>query len=265
MGEIPHITFLSDFGTREYYVSAVKGVILQQCPEAKIIDISHQIHSHDLLEAAFTLACAAPYFPRGTVHLAVVDPGVGSDRRGIAATDGKHFFAGPDNGILSLVFDQTETLHVFSIEAEHYYRQPLSATFHARDVFAPIAAQLAKGIAIGKLGPEISDPVRLHLPPLKALGDGQFEALVLHIDKFGNLITSVRPEDLKGLGLPQQNLRFRVGETLIDKHRSFYAQAQPNELFSILGSAGYYEISCCRQPAANRLGVRRGAKIQVQT
>ena len=265
MGNIPFVSFLSDFGTREYYVSAVKGVILEQCREAQIIDISHHVRSHDLLEGAFTLACAAPYFPRGTVHLAVVDPGVGSSRRALAVSDGHHLFVGPDNGILSLVFQQTETFRVYSIEARHYFRQPVSATFHGRDIFGPVAGQLAKGLEIAKLGPEISDPVRLHLPPLKPLEAGQFEALVLHIDKFGNITTSVRPEDLAALGLSIQEVRFRVGETSVDQHCSFYAEAQPNELFSILGSAGYYEIACSRQPAAGRLTVRRGAKIRIQT
>lgn len=260
----PLVTFLSDFGQREFYVAAVKGVILEHCPSAQIVDISHQIRSHDLLEGAFTLACAAPCFPRGTIHLVVIDPGVGSQRRAIAASDGKHFYVGPDNGVLSLVYNQTEISRVISIEAEHYYRQPVSNTFHGRDIFAPIVGQMAKGIELGKLGTEITDYVRLSLPALKPVGERSLEAIALHVDKFGNIITNVRPEDLSQRGIGIDHLALRVGKVRVEKHCTFYAEARADEFFSLWGSSGFLEIACARQSAAGRLQIRRGAKVLVE-
>ena len=196
MSRRPLITFTSDFGDRDYYVGAVKGVLLSCCPQARIIDISHQVAAHDLLEAAFVLGSAYRSFPPGTVHLVVVDPGVGSQRRGIVARDPSYSFVAPDNGVLSLIFGNRQECRVAAIEAEHYFRQPVSPTFHGRDVFAPVAARLAQGVAIEQMGPEIDDYLLLDLPPTRREG-GRLEGFVLHIDTFGNVITSLCPDDIR--------------------------------------------------------------------
>ena len=263
MSRRPLITFTSDFGDRDYYVGAVKGVLLSCCPQARIIDISHQVAAHDLLEAAFVLGSAYRSFPPGTVHLVVVDPGVGSQRRGIVARDPSYSFVAPDNGVLSLIFGNRQECRVAAIEAEHYFRQPVSPTFHGRDIFAPVAARLAQGVAIEQMGPEIDDYLLLDLPPTRREG-GRLEGFVLHIDTFGNVITSLCPDDIRTqLGEDRPPAGFELNGKQIRRHYAFYAQAQKDEIFSLVGSSGYFELAALEQPAARLLGARRGAKVQL--
>ncbi len=258
------LTFLSDFGTRESYVAAVKGVILSACPGLNIVDITHEVRSHDLLEAAFTLSCAYSYFPSTTVHLVVVDPGVGSNRRGIVATSLHHVFVAPDNGVLSLVFEQAGVNHVYSIEAEHYYNQPVSSTFHGRDVFGPVAAQLARGVEADRFGPEIVDYVRLNLPSPTRTADREAEGLVLHIDRFGNVITSFKPADLERLfGSEARPQGFSLNGKRSGKHCQYYAEASEGELISVVGGTGYFELAALKRPAAALLDAKRGQKVVV--
>lgn len=258
------LTFLSDFGTRESYVAAVKGVVLGVCPGLNIVDITHEVRSHDLLEAAFTLSCAFPYFPSNTIHLVVVDPGVGSSRRGIVATSLHHTFVAPDNGVLSLVFDQLEITRVHSIEAEHYYNHPVSPTFHGRDIFAPVAGQLARGVEADKFGPTIEDYVRLNLPAPKRSAERQAEGIVLHVDRFGNVITNIRPADLEELfGADAVPKSFLLNGKSADKHCRFYSEAQEGELVSLVGGTGYFELATPKKPAASLFEARRGQRVVV--
>ncbi len=264
MPTAPCLTFLSDFGTRESYVAAVKGVVLSACPGLNIIDITHEVRSHDLLEGAFTLSCAFSYFPSQTIHLVVVDPGVGSNRRGIIATSLHHTFVAPDNGVLSLVFEQAAVNHVYSIEAEHYYNHPVAPTFHGRDVFGPVAAQLARGVEADRFGPEIADHVRLNLPTPRQTADREAEGLVLHIDRFGNVITSLKPEDLQRLfGEDASPQAFLLNGKRSGKHCRYYAEASDTEIFSVVGGTGYFELAALKKPAAALLDAKRGQKVVV--
>jgi S-adenosyl-L-methionine hydrolase (adenosine-forming) len=264
MSDRPIITFTSDFGSREYYAGAVKGVILGICPDVRIVDICHDVGSHDLLEAAFTVVGAYACFPSHTIHLVVADPGVGSERRAIIASTEEHMFVAPDNGVLSMVYARDPVSRVVSIEAEHYFRRPVSPTFHARDIFGPVAAWLARGIDMRQFGPEVQDFVRLALPPLRRLDDRRIEGMVLHIDKFGNVITSISPEEvLRILGRQPQSIHFLVGEERVKSHYRYYAQASADEVFSLQGSSGYYEIAALKKPAAKLLNARRGMRVEV--
>lgn len=265
MSNHPCITFLSDFGTREAYVASVKGTILRICPEASIIDVTHEVRSHDLLEAAFTLSCAFSWFPPRTIHLAVVDPGVGSERRAIVAAGEQHVFVAPDNGLLSLVFEQAKVSRVHAIDAEHHYQHPVAPTFHARDIFGPVAAQLARGIEIEKFGPRVDDYVRLNLPPVRRLAERRAEGLVLHVDKFGNVITSITPADLETVfGADTAPARFILNEKTIDRVRAYYAEGPEEGPFALLGSSGRYELAALKKPAAAQLDARRGQKVVVE-
>lgn len=262
MSRTPLVTFTSDFGLREYYVSAVKGALLQACPEARIVDITHQVASHDLLEGAFTIASAFSEFPKRTIHLVVVDPGVGSSRRALIVSTDHCYFVGPDNGVLSLIYQREEVQRVIAIDAAHHFRQPVSPTFHARDIFAPVVGKMAKGLAVDSFGSEIEDYVRLSVPKPKQVEGGQLEGIVLHIDKFGNVITNVTPTDLEAAGW-RKPTGFSIGEHKIGEHVAFYSEASGNQPVSLLGSSGYYEIAVSRKPAARELGVRRGQKLRV--
>ncbi len=260
----PIITFTSDFGSREHYVGAVKGVLLDACPEATIVDISHEIASHDLLEAAFIIAACYPFYPSRTVHLVVVDPTVGSARRGIIAITDRGYFVAPDNGVLSLVYAK-EPVRVVAIEADHYFRKPVSATFHARDIFAPVAARLAGGTDVDNFGPIVSDYVKFSLPPVRKLTDNKLEGIILHVDKFGNAITNITPEEVRRIaGREVKPSVFRVNGKEITSHRRYYAESSAEEVFSLLGSTGYYELAALKKPAARLLEIRRGHKVEME-
>jgi len=261
----PVITFTSDFGSREPYVGAVKGAILSACPGVPIIDITHDIGPHDLLEASYVVASTYAYFPTRTVHLVVVDPTVGSGRRAIIASNETHFFVAPDNGVLSLVFAKEPPTIVVSIEADHYFRKPVSPTFHGRDVFGPVVGWLAKGTDIEHFGPVIQDYARFALPAPKLLASNRVEGVILHIDRFGNVITNISPQDVRKLaGRDFRPAVFRLGEKEIKAHRAFYSESSVDELFSIIGGNGYYELAARGKPAARILEARRGAKIELE-
>ncbi|MGA8011887.1 MAG: SAM-dependent chlorinase/fluorinase, partial [Candidatus Acidiferrales bacterium] len=184
----PIITLTTDFGTNDHLVGVMKGVILSINPEVNIVDITHSVIAHDLLDGALTIGQAYKYFPPKTVHLVVVDPGVGSARRPILVAGDTHYFVAPDNGVLSSVYDQTEALYVWNIISEHYFRQPVSKTFHGRDVFAPVAAWLTKSWQSSAFGEAITDYARFAMPKPKTAGN-TIKGVVLRVDQFGNLIT----------------------------------------------------------------------------
>lgn len=259
----PIVTLTTDFGTNDHFVGAVKGVILDIVPEAAIVDISHAVQAFDVLDGALTISQAYTYFPTGTVHMVVVDPGVGTTRRPIiASSDGYHFVA-PDNGVLSMVYAREERIHVRHITSDHYFRQPISSTFHARDVFAPVAGYLAKMVDSHKFGDEVEDYVRFAAPKPKPSGDNRIRGVVLKVDRFGNLITNITPEDLPALFAGKAGFKITVGSKEISEIRTAYAEGAPGEVFGILGSMGYLEIVANRAAAAQLTGAGKGSEVSI--
>ena len=259
------ITFTSDFGTQGHYTGEVKGAMLSVNPEAKIVDITHQVGAHNLLEASYVIAQSYRAFAPRTVHLVVVDPGVGSGRRSIIIEADHHFFVAPDNGVLSLVYRQAELQRVVSIEAEHYFRRPVSPTFHARDIFAPVAAHLSTGASVLSFGREITDFTRLALPVDREVQPGVWEGFILHIDRFGNIITSLRPETIRAsCGNNFKVLGMEIQGCAIKRHVDHYAAGGEEEIFSLLSSGGFYEVAALKKSAAAQLGARRGMKVELK-
>jgi S-adenosylmethionine hydrolase len=259
----PIVTLTTDFGTNDHFVGSVKGVILDIVPEAAIVDISHAVQAYDVLDGALAISQAYSYFPTGTVHMVVVDPGVGTTRRPIiASSDGYHFVA-PDNGVLSMVYAKEERIHVRHVTSDHYFRQPVSNTFHGRDVFAPIAAYLAKMVDSHKFGDEIEDYVRFAAPRPKPIAENRLRAVVLKVDRFGNMITNVTPEDAPALFAGKGGFKIVVGNKEITEFRTAYAEGAPGEVFGILGSMGYLEIVANRAAAAQITGAGKGAEVTI--
>ncbi len=257
----PVITLLTDFGLKDYFVGAVKGVILGANPEALIVDITHEIPEHDIEAAAFTILAVANSFPEGTIHLAVVDPGVGSSRKPLLILSGGQLFVGPDNGLFSYVMEDAAI--VYELTNTDYFRQPLSQTFHGRDVFAPVAAALSSGVKPETLGKRIKEWVTLpSLKPKKSV-EG-LEARVIQIDRFGNCITNLTPADIDAEEIGSAT-QLNVGGKRINSFRRFYGDqaSSGKKPFAIWGSAGFLEISAENKSAAQLLGVKRGDKVRV--
>ena len=264
MANRPIITLTTDFGLNDHFVGAMKGVILDIVPEAEIVDICHAVQPFDVLDGALAIAQAYSYFPNGTVHLVVVDPGVGTARRPILLSTGRHYFVAPDNGVLSLIYAHAERVQVRHIDAAHYYRQPVSNTFHARDIFAPVVAYLAKGVEPMKFGEEITDFVRFNAPRPKAVDAKTLRGVVLRVDRFGNVVTNFTPEDVPALFQPEPPaFKILVGKQEITEIHTNYADGTPNEVFGILGSMGYLEISANRAAAAQLIGIGKGGEVMV--
>jgi S-adenosyl-L-methionine hydrolase (adenosine-forming) len=260
----PVITLTTDFGLNDHFVGAMKGVILEIVPEAAIVDISHAVQAFDVLDGAIAISQAYTCFPTGTVHVVVVDPGVGTTRRPIiASSDGYHFVA-PDNGVLSMVYAKEERIHVRHVTSDHYFRQPVSSTFHGRDVFAPVAAYLAKQVDSHKFGEEIEDYVRFAAPRPKPAGDNRIRAVVLKVDRFGNLITNVTPQDVPALFSDNPGkFKIVVGNKEVTEIRTSYADGAPGQVFGILGSMGYLEIAANRTPATQITGANKGTEVSI--
>ena len=257
------VTLTTDFGINDHFVGTMKGVILNIAPDAEIIDINHAVQPFDVLDGALTIAQSYAYFPSGTTHVVVVDPGVGTARRPILLSTEKYYFVAPDNGVLSMVYSREERIRVRHITGEHYFLQPVSNTFHGRDVFAPVAGWLAKGVDGGKFGEEISDYVRFNAPKPKPVDSRTFRGVVLKVDRFGNLVTNVTPEDAPALFAGQAGFKIVVGSKEITDIHSTYAEGSPGEVFGILGSMGYLEIVANRAPAAQITGAGKGAEVSI--
>ena len=263
MKQHPHLTFLSDFGSRDHYVAAVKGVIYRICPRARITDITHETSPHNIVEAAFTLAQCYRYFPRGTVHLAVVDPEVGSNRNAILVKSSDYFFVGPDNGLLSLVCTREKVIEIFNIEEEDYFQKPVSPVFHGRDIFGPAAAHVANGIQIESLGSSTKEMRGLDFPGISKPEPDTLLAIVIHIDRFGNIITNVRCEDLVSEEHQRKPRFIQINEVSIKDHFQYYEEAVKGELFSLFGSAGYLEIATRQGSASELVGAHLGTQVTV--
>ncbi len=261
------VTLLTDFGTADYFVGAMKGAVLSVCTGAHIVDLTHEIPAHDVHAAAFTLCAACETFPPHTVHVAVVDPGVGSARRPIVVAGHKHLFVGPDNGIFSYIYAREPDARVFHLTNENYFRPAVSATFHGRDLFAPVAGAIANGVDPRVLGKIISDYTKFPLPTPKVLEDESLEASIIHIDRFGNCITSITARDLTDEHL-KRGVRLRINEHEIRSVRRFFAESAAgddakDQFFEVWGSAGFLEIAAYCDSAARLLRVRRGASVKV--
>ena len=257
------VTLVTDFGTSDYYVGAVKGVILSINPAARVIDITHEIHPQDIEEAAFTLLACYQTFEKGTIHIAVVDPGVGSARRAIIASAGDYYFIGPDNGIFSYVFNREPHRRVIHITEEKFFHQPVSNTFHGRDVFAPVAAALSKGMPLETFGQEIRDEVRLKPLAPEPTKRGKLKGRLIHIDRFGNCVTNFDRQSLNGLD--ERILILSVnGKRTQSVEKSYSDAVGKNKLFAIWGSAGFLEISARNRSAAKLLKAKRGDVVAVE-
>jgi S-adenosylmethionine hydrolase len=262
------ITLLTDFGTADYFVAAVKGVILTANPQAHIVDITHDIPPQDIEAAAFTLLAACSSFPAATIHVAVVDPGVGSSRRAILVKTRQACFVGPDNGIFSYVCESSENLgetpELFHLTNTKYFRDTVSQTFHGRDVFAPVAAALSLGVTAVELGASISDIVRL--PPLRLTTsrDGRLMARIIHFDRFGNCVTNITENDLTA-NMISAGATLRLKGKTVKSFRNYFAESESgkDKLFGIWGSAGFLEIAAANASAAKILNARRGDTVTV--
>lgn len=249
------ITLTTDFGLEDPYVGTMKGVILSVNPRATVVDLSHGIPSHDVMAGALALRTSYEYFPAQAIHVAVVDPGVGSRRRPILVLTSKCAFVGPDNGLFSFVLLRERPIGVIHLTEERYFRLPLSQTFHGRDIFAPVAAYLSLGTPPKRFGPLIKDFATLAWPAPRRLADGTIRAEVLRVDKFGNLITNISADDLALSEVSESGLVIRLGEHRITRVLRSYAEAAPGEPFAIFGSSGLLEISVNQSSAAHQLGV----------
>lgn len=260
----PLITLTTDFGARDGYAGAVRGVLHALCPEARLADIAHDLPPHDILHGSFVVASACPWYPEGTVHLAVVDPGVGGGRRALAVRTRRHYYVGPDNGIFSLIFSREEIVGLRFFDTDSLGLPEPHPTFHARDLFAPAAAYLACGKTFEKLGWPASDPFRLPLRGPASRVEGRWEVAVLHVDRFGNIVLPLSAEDLSRLG--QDPARPRLGLGSGSKPlplRRTYVEGEPGELFFLWGSAGFLELAQVEQSAAEALGVKAGSLLEL--
>lgn len=280
MKQTPLITLTTDFGTADGYVGTMKGVILGIAPDARLVDLSHEIAPQNVREAAFVLLASYSFFPAHTVHLVVVDPGVGSARRPIVLRTPSGTFVGPDNGVFSYVMDREPVGALVALADPHYRLPRVSHTFHGRDVFAPAAAHLAAGVPIADLGPPVSDPVSLPLPRLEVAVEG-IVGQVLHVDHFGNVVTSIGELMWAGNGLvfapvfgaakdKKQDAERRIvaagatvmvaGQQIVGVQRA-YADIEPGEMLALVGSSGYLEIAVREGSAALKLGVHPGDEV----
>lgn len=256
---MPIVTLTTDFGTKDGYVGAMKGVLLSICPELTIVDITHEVPPQDVREGAFCLSEVVPFFPPKTLHIAVVDPGVGSARRGVAIETDHGIFVGPDNGIFSPCLRVTTVRRAVELREPSFRRPEVSRTFHGRDVFAPAAAHLARGVPLTDLGPLVDDLVPL---PLRepVLAPGFADGEVVHVDRFGNLVTNIAAGEI-----PHPVRAVELGFLEIRGITSSYADVEPGSYVALVGSRGFLEIAVRDGSAAARLGLARGAKVVVRS
>jgi len=256
------ITLTTDFGLKDGFVGAMKGVISSICPRAQLIDISHDISPQNILEGARVLFRAYSYFPAGTVHLAVVDPGVGTSRRPVAARLGDYYFVGPDNGLFTPVLEAIKNkkgaIEFVQLSNPKYWLPDVSSTFHGRDIFAPVAAYLAKGVLLSELGPVIRDPVRLAFPNPERTDNG-WRAHITSIDHFGNLATDLSAVDVPA---PEKTL-FRLHDREIHGLVTSYGQNEAGALIALVNSEGFIEIAVVNGSAAHLSGALIGDVVEV--
>jgi len=257
------VTLLSDLGIRDTYVGVMKAVILSIYPEARIVDLCHEISPQDIQQAAFLLDTAWGYCPEGTVHVVVVDPGVGSERRVLAVEARGQRFIAPDNGVLTYILAGAREFRAYSVERSEHLLPNVSQTFHGRDILAPVAAAVARGLALEELGPEITGPVVRFPVSRPVMNEGELVGHVIHVDRFGNLVTDLTETDVLTWQheVGADSFVIRVGDSVIDEIRMAYAGANPGELLAIYGSSGRMEVSLNLGSAAECLRLGTGAIV----
>jgi S-adenosylmethionine hydrolase len=258
----PIVAFLTDFGTTDVYVGVMKGVVLGICPEATLVDVTHDLAPQDIHHGAYALSAAYPHFPSGTIFVVVVDPGVGSARRGIAVESGGYTFVAPDNGVLTPAFDALGVGRIVALENPRYRRAVSSRTFEGRDRFAPAAAWLATGVPLDALGSAIADPHRITLsrPEIR---EASIDAHVVHVDRFGNLVTDLGASVLQRF-IASHAVTIHAGASVIDRISTTYSDVPAGALCALIGSTDLLEISCRDGSAASRLGIGRGAIVSIR-
>ncbi len=261
---MPVIGLLSDFGTRDYYVAAMKGVILQLNPKAVIVDVSHEVAAQNLFEAAFLLRQTLPCFAPGTIFAAVVDPGVGSGRRILAGRYSDRIVLAPDNGLLTLLHRDAELQDMRVVENRRYFASQLSSTFHGRDIFAPVAAHLSRGVSLDQLGPPADRIEILELPRPTLSPDGTITGEVIVVDRFGNLITNISQLDLSSAHSQRRNLHAYLADRDVGPLRTTYADVAPGEPLALVGSSQMLEVAVRNGNAALELNASPGVAISLR-
>ena len=256
----PIITLTTDYGTSDHLVGTLKGVLFSINPDVQIVDICHSVVPFDVLDGALCIGAAYKYFPARTVHIVVVDPGVGTPRRPILVSANNQYFVAPDNGVLSMVYERENPVAVRHITSEHYFQRPVSETFHGRDVFAPVAAWLTKNWQTDAFGEVVEDYVRFALPRPKTQ-DGALRGAVLRVDHFGNLMTNFTLEDLPETKRKPGPVAMTVGGKPVKQFVGNFAQGAVGEPVAFLGSSGFIEIAVNKGNAARAMGVNRGAEV----
>ena len=261
------ITLTTDFGLTDEFVGVIKGVILTRAPAIRIVDLSHTIERHNISRAALLISSAYRFFPEDTIHIVVIDPGVGSGRRLILLQSDNHFFLAPDNGVLSLLMEKENFQTVYEISCDQYYLSPVSATFHGRDILAPVAAEMAAGLAPEDVGPVI-DPETLQKIKMGRMkidrGLNTITGEIIRIDHFGNLQTNIADSSLNDLfGEQKSSVKIKMQNTVINGIESAYMKKNPGEILAIVNSSGYLEIAVCCGHGATVLGVVPGDTVTV--
>jgi len=256
----PVIALLSDFGTRDHYAGTMKGVMIGICPDVTLVDITHEITPHDVMEGALQLAASYRYFPAGTIFLAVVDPGVGSSRRGIAVEAGDYRFVAPDNGVLTAALRDLPPKRVVELTERRYARPTVSRTFEGRDRFAPAAAWLAKGIQLSALGRTVTTYHQLEIPQPE-VGE-QLAGVVLHVDRFGNLVTNIDRRTFEAFA-HSHGVTLNVGGHTVARVVATYSDIRAEEVCGLFGSSDHLEFAVNGGSAAGKLGVTRGARVEI--
>lgn len=258
------ITLLTDFGAGSAFAAQMKGVILGINDQVHIVDVHHQVPPFDVAEAAVTIGSYYKCFPEGTIHLCVVDPGVGSARRPIIARAAPYFFVGPDNGIFSAIYGSVAVVDVVHITADHFFRRPVSSTFHGRDIFAPVAAWLSRGVAVSDFGTAIGDYAQFMLPSARSVTLREIEGEIVGFDSFGNAITNIRGESVESAR--SRGGFSKVSITVADRdvpYVEFFAGAPPDALSAVVGSSGCIELFLYRGSAATVCQLKSGQKVRV--
>jgi S-adenosyl-L-methionine hydrolase (adenosine-forming) len=259
----PIVTLTTDYGTSDHLVGTLKGVLLSIHPEIQIVDICHTVVPFDVLDGALCIGAAYKYFPARTVHMVIVDPGVGSARRPILVSANNQYFVAPDNGVLSMVYERENPVSVRHITSEHYFQRPVSETFHGRDIFAPVAAWLTKNWQSEAFGEVIEDHVRFALPRPKTQ-DGAMRGAVMKVDHFGNLMTNFTLEDLPEAKRQPGPIAMTVGGKPVKQMVGNFSQAPAGEAVALVGSSGFIEVAVNKGNAARALAVNRGAEVILQ-
>ena len=262
---MPVITLLTDFGSADEYVGVMKGVMLSICPSVSVVDITHQLEPQNIEQAAYLVPAYFHYFPEGTIHIVVVDPGVGSQRAVLAVHFRKHFFIAPDNGVLSLLLRDQKSDTVIEVNTSEFFLEPVSATFHGRDIFAALGAHMACGLKIDSLGSSrrIEDIVRLNDLTCQVTASGELVGKIVSIDRFGNLISNIDAVQLRDFCRfePSKQIYITIGALTIRGMAKTYADAAAEEPLALIGSRGYLEIALNCANAQEQLKARKGDRV----